>query len=193
MKRIVFATNNAHKLEEMRKILGDRYEIISLNELGCHEDIPETASTLEGNAVMKAQWVHDHYGVDCFSDDTGLEIDALDGRPGVHSARYATDGHDSEANIDKVLRELDGVTDRSAHFTTVIALILHGEIHTFKGQVFGRILTERHGQGGFGYDSIFLPDEGQGRTFAQMTTEEKGAISHRGRATRALVDWLKDQ
>ena len=190
MKRIVFATNNAHKLDEMRKIVGDNYEIISLAELGCHEDIPETADTLEGNAVMKAQWVHDHYGVDCFSGDTGLEIDALDGRPGVHSARYATDGHDSEANINKVLGELQGVENRSAHFTTVIALIMGGELHTFKGQVFGRILTERHGTGGFGYDSIFLPDESDGRTFAQMDADEKGAISHRGRATRALVAFL---
>ena len=190
MKRIVFATNNAHKLAEMRKIVGERYEIISLAELGCHEDIPETANTLEGNAVMKAQWVSDHYGVDCFSDDTGLEIDALGGEPGVHSARYATDGHDSEANIDKVLGKLDGVTDRRARFRTVIALLLNGELHTFTGVVEGQILTERHGTGGFGYDSIFLPDEGSGQTFAEMSSEGKNAISHRGRATRALVAFL---
>ena len=155
MKKIVFATNNAHKLQELRQMIGDRYEVLALADIGCHEDIPETADTIEGNALMKAQYVKEHYGYDCFSDDTGLEIDALGGEPGVHSARYAGPGHDSEANIDKVLKKLDGVTDRTARFRTAIALLQGDETHMFAGKVEGIILTERHGTGGFGYDSIF--------------------------------------
>lgn len=207
MKKIVFATNNAHKLEELRQIVGDKIEILSLNDIGCHEDIPETADTLQGNAEMKARYVKRHYGYDCFSDDTGLEIDALDGAPGVHSARYGGVAHDSDRNIDRVLREMKDVPmeQRTARFRTVIALIETEEedcpkspmqfekIRFFDGMVEGVILTERHGEGGFGYDSIFQPVEGDGRTFAQMQPEEKNAISHRGRAVRKLVDYLTEQ
>ncbi len=193
MKDIIFATNNAHKLEELRQILAGRFNVLSLADIDCHEDIPETAPTIEGNAVMKAQWIHEHYGVDCFSDDTGLEIDALGGEPGVHSARYATDGHDNIANINKVLTKMAGVTDRTARFRTVIALIMDGELHTFKGEVEGRILTERHGEGGFGYDSIFQPVEGDGRTFGEMSAQEKNAISHRGRAVARLAEFLSSR
>ena len=207
MKKIVFATNNAHKLEELRQIVGDKIEILSLNDIGCHEDIPETADTLQGNAEMKARYVKRHYGYDCFSDDTGLEIDALGGAPGVHSARYGGVAHDSERNIDRVLREMKDVPmeQRTARFRTVIALIETEEedcpkspmqfekIRFFDGMVEGVILTERHGEGGFGYDSIFRPVEGDGRTFAQMQPEEKNAISHRGRAVRKLVDYLTEQ
>ena len=190
MKKIVFATNNAHKLQELRQMLGERYEILGLADIGCHEDIPETADFIEENAQIKARFVKDNYGYDCFSDDTGLEIDALNGEPGVHSARYAGPGHDSEANIDKVLSKLDGVTDRTARFRTAIALLQGDEMHLFEGQVEGVILTERHGTGGFGYDSIFQPIEGDGSTFAQMSPEEKNRISHRGRAVAKLVEFL---
>jgi len=190
LPEIVFATNNEHKLQEVRELTAGKMRILSLNDIDCHDDIPETADTLEGNALMKAQWVHDRYGHDCFSDDTGLEIDALGGAPGVHSARYGGVAHDSERNIDRVLGELQGVTDRTARFRTIIALMAHGEVHTFAGKVEGHIATERHGTGGFGYDAIFIPDEGDGRSFAQMAPEEKNAISHRGRATALLVEFL---
>ena len=190
MKKIVFATNNAHKLQELRQILGNQYEILGLADIGCHEDIPETADTIEGNARMKAEYVKQHYGYDCFSDDTGLEIDALNGEPGVLSARYAGPGHDSEANIEKVLKKLDGVTERTARFRTAIALLQGDEMHLFEGQVEGVILTERHGTGGFGYDSIFQPVEGNGSTFAQMSPQDKNSISHRGRAVAKLVEFL---
>ncbi len=193
MKKIVFATNNAHKLQELRQMLGDRYEVLCLTDIGCHEDIPETADTIEGNAQMKAEYVKEHYGYDCFSDDTGLEIDALGGEPGVYSARYAGPGHDSEANIDKVLKKLDGVKERTARFRTAIVLLQGGEMHLFEGQVEGVILTERHGTGGFGYDSIFQPIEGDGSTFAQMSPEQKNSISHRGRAVARLVAFLNGQ
>ncbi len=191
MKKIVFATNNAHKLEEIRQIAGEEFEILSLADVDCHEDIPETAPTLDGNALMKAQYIYDRYGLDCFSDDTGLEIDALGGEPGVYSARYGGVAHDSERNMDKVLSKMEGVTDRSARFRTVIALIEGGKVTTFEGKVEGRILTERHGDEGFGYDPIFAPVEADGRTFAQMSAQEKNAISHRGRATAALMAYLK--
>ena len=192
MKNIVFATNNAHKLQELRQMIGEHYEVLGLADIGCHEDIPETADNIEGNAQMKARYVKEHYGYDCFSDDTGLEIDALNGEPGVHSARYAGPGHDSEANIDKVLKLLDGVgtTDRTARFRTAIALLQGDELHMFEGQVEGIILTERHGTGGFGYDSIFQPVEGDGSTFAQMSPQDKNCISHRGRAVARLVAFL---
>ena len=192
MKKIVFATNNAHKLQELRQMLGDRYEVLALADIGCHEDIPETADTIEGNARMKADYVKEHYGYDCFSDDTGLEIDALGGEPGVYSARYAGPGHDSEANIDKVLTKLQDVPmeKRTARFRTAIVLLQGGEMHLFEGQVEGVILTERHGTGGFGYDSIFQPVESDGSTFAQMSPEQKNSISHRGRAVARLVEFL---
>ena len=193
MKKIVFATNNVHKLTELRQMLGDRYEILGLADIGCHEDIPETADNIEGNAQMKARYVKEHYGYDCFSDDTGLEIDALNGEPGVLSARYAGPGHDSEANIEKVLKKLDGVTERTARFRTAIILLQGDEMHLFEGQVEGVILTERHGTGGFGYDSIFQPLEGDGSTFAQMSPQDKNRISHRGRAVARLVEFLNKQ
>lgn len=192
MKKIVFATNNAHKLQELRQMIGERYEVLGLADIGCHEDIPETADNIEGNAMMKARYVKEHYGYDCFSDDTGLEIDALGGEPGVHSARYAGPGHDSEANIDKVLTKLDGVTGRTARFRTAIVLLQGDESHLFEGQVEGVILTERHGTGGFGYDSIFQPVEGDGSTFAQMSPQQKNSISHRGRAVAKLVEYLNN-
>lgn len=192
MTELVFATNNPHKLQELREIVGHKFKILSLDDIGCHDDIPETAPTIEGNAVMKAAWVKRHYHYDCFSDDTALEIDALGGEPGVHSARYATNGHDSEANIRKVLTKLQGVPaeKRTARFRTAVALLEGNTLTVFEGKVEGHILTERHGDDGFGYDPIFQPDEADGRTFAQMTPEEKNAISHRGRAVRKLVDYL---
>ena len=195
MKKIVFATNNVHKLQELRQMIGGTYEVLGLADIGCHEDIPETADTIEGNARMKALYVKDKYGYDCFSDDTGLEIDALDGEPGVHSARYAGPGHDSEANIDKVLSLMQDVPTegRTARFRTAIVLLQGDEMHMFEGQVEGIILTERHGTGGFGYDSIFQPVEGDGSTFAQMSPQDKNRISHRGRAVAQLVKFLSDK
>ncbi len=189
MQEIVFATNNRHKLSELRAIVGDRLRILSLSDIGCHDDIPETADTLAGNALMKARYVKEHYGYDCFADDTGLMVDALDGAPGVYSARYAGPGHDSRANVGLLLRNLQGVTDRRARFVTVMALILNGEEHLFEGKVEGRILTEPHGDAGFGYDPIFQPDESD-CSFACMSAEAKNAISHRGRATARLIEYL---
>ncbi len=188
--RLVFATNNAHKLEEVRQILGDRFTVHSLKEIGCTEDIPETGDTFQDNALQKARYVKEHYGYDCFADDTGLEVKALGGAPGVHSARYAGD-HDSEANMTKLLRELEKKTDRSAQFRTVVALILNGQEVLFEGIVKGKIATERHyGQSGFGYDPLFIPD-GFTETFSQMSPESKNQVSHRGRAVRKLADYLK--
>ena len=187
---LVFATNNAHKLEEVRQILGDRFKVLSLNDIGCHEDIPETADTFQGNALQKARYVKEHYGYDCFADDTGLEVKALDGAPGVHSARYAGD-HDSEANMTKLLHELEKKSDRSAQFRTVVALLLNGQEVLFEGIVTGQIATERHyGDGGFGYDPIFVPD-GYTETFSQMSSQGKNLISHRGRAVRKLAEYLR--
>ena len=187
---LVFATNNAHKLEEVRQILGDRFKVLSLNDINCHEDIPETGDTFQDNALQKARYVKEHYGYDCFADDTGLEVKALGGAPGVHSARYAGD-HDSEANMTKLLRELEKKPDRSAQFRTVVALILNGQEDLFEGIVTGRIATERHyGESGFGYDPLFIPD-GFTETFSQMSPENKNQVSHRGRAVRKLADYLK--
>ena len=180
---IVFATNNQHKLSEIRQILGGRVEVLSLNNIGCNVDIPETGSTLEENALQKAQYVYDHYHIDCFADDTGLEVDALNGAPGVYSARYAGDGHDSEANMTKLLNELGENNNRSARFRTVIALIQQGEVHEFEGIVNGQIIRERRGGEGFGYDPIFQPD-GYDQTFAELGLDIKNQISHRARATR---------
>lgn len=189
--KLVFATNNRHKLDEIRRIVGDGFEILSLAEIGCHDDIPETADTLEGNALQKARWVHDKYGYDCFADDTGLMVDALDGAPGVYSARFAGPGCTPDDNIDLLLSRMADVPDdsRTARFSTVIALILNGETHTFGGTVEGTIARSRHGNGGFGYDPIFVPVE-TGIAFAEMTADAKNAISHRGRATAALTAWL---
>ena len=187
---LVFATNNAHKLEEVRQILGDRFKVLSLNDINCHDDIPETGDTFQDNALQKARYVKEHYGYDCFADDTGLEVKALGGAPGVHSARYAGD-HDSEANMTKLLSKLEKKSDRSAQFRTVIALILNGQEVLFEGIVTGKIAHERHyGDGGFGYDPIFVPD-GYTETFSQMSSQGKNLISHRGRAVRKLADYLK--
>lgn len=186
---LVFATNNAHKLKELREIVGDRYNILSLSDINCHEDIPETADTLRGNAEMKARYVKDHYGYNCFADDTGLMVDALDGAPGVYSARYAGSGHDSQANMKLLLANMEQCSDRSAHFSTVIALIEGEQMHTFEGRVDGKILREPSGSEGFGYDPVFEP-EGRGVSFAQMSAEEKNAISHRGRAVAKLMEYL---
>lgn len=196
MEKIIFATNNAHKLEEMRSILGSGFQVVSLADIGCHDDIPETGQTLEENARQKAQYVCSHYQLPCFADDTGLEVEALGGEPGVHSARYAegTD-HDSEANMQKLLSKLQGQADRQARFRTVIALVEKqpetGEWteRLFDGIVKGQITTEKHGEQGFGYDPIFQP-EGYGETFAQLGPDVKNAISHRARAVRKLVSYL---
>ena len=163
--------------------------MVSLAEIGCHDDIPETAETLEGNALIKARWVKERYGYDCFADDTGLMVDALDGAPGVYSARYAGPGHDSVANMKLLLERMAGKDNRNAHFSTVIALVMDGEEHIFEGRVDGTIAREPSGCGGFGYDPVFVP-ENSGLTFSEMTAEEKNAISHRGRATRKLMEFL---
>lgn len=189
MKTLVFATNNQHKLQEVRQILGDRFEIKGLSDIGCDVDIPETADTLEGNAMQKAKYVKEHYGLDCFADDTGLEYTALDGAPGIRSARYAGENHDSEANMRKLLENLKEKSDRSAQFRTVIALLYQGEEHLFEGVVRGGIITEHKGTQGFGYDPVFVP-EGYNTTFAEMTAEEKNSISHRGRAVAKLAAFL---
>lgn len=189
MQDIVFATNNQHKLEEIRRIVGGKFRILSLKEIGCEEDIPETADTLEGNALMKARFVKEHYGYDCFADDTGLMVDALGGAPGVYSARYAGPGHDSAANMELLLKNLNGVTERSARFVTVIALILNGQEMTFEGRVEGEILTVPAGTSGFGYDPVFKPTESS-VSFAEMSADAKNAISHRGRATAKLMTYL---
>ncbi|MDE6038703.1 MAG: non-canonical purine NTP diphosphatase [Paramuribaculum sp.] len=188
-KEIVFATNNLHKLSEIRRIMGDQWHILSLADINCNEDIPETADTLRGNAELKARFVKERYGYDCFADDTGLLVDALDGAPGVYSARYAGPGHDSAANMALLLENLRGVTDRKAHFSTVIALIQGEEMLTFEGRVDGTITETPSGIDGFGYDPIFRPD-GHEETFAQMSADQKNAISHRGRATAQLIQHL---
>lgn len=193
---IVFATNNGHKLEEVKAMLvdagrrdKDAIRLLSLRDIDCYADIPETADTLEGNARLKAEYVANHYGYECFADDTGLEIDALGGEPGVFSARYAGEGHDSAANRAKVLALMEGKENRKARFRTVIALIIGGVTHTFDGVVEGIITMEERGDNGFGYDSIFIP-EGFDRTFAELDGSVKNTISHRGRAVRKLVDFL---
>ena len=190
MRRLIFATNNAHKLGEVQALLGEAFELVTLRECGITEDIPETADTLEGNALQKARYVYEKIGMDCFADDTGLEVDALGGAPGVHSARYATDGHDFAANNRLLLKNLEGITDRTARFRTVIALILDGVEYTFEGRVEGTIATAESGSEGFGYDPLFVPS-GEIITFAQMSAEAKNAISHRGRAVAKLVNFLK--
>lgn len=197
MREIIMATNNAHKLEEVRQILGNEFLVKGLAEIGCHEDIPETADTLEGNALQKARYVHEHYGVDCFADDTGLEVTALEGAPGVYTARFGAmngygESHDADANIQCLLDKLEEAEDRTARFRTVVALVQNGEEHLFEGIVEGEILIQEVGEGGFGYDPIFAPLEGNGLTFAQMSAEDKNAISHRGRAIMKLVEFLKN-
>ncbi len=191
MGQLVFATNNSHKVEEVRNKLNGVFEIRTLSEIGCTEDIPETSDTLQGNAGQKSHYLHDHFHCDCFADDTGLEVEALNGAPGVYSARYAGPAKDSEANIDKLLAELDGKENRRAQFRTVISLILHDKEYFFEGTVSGTILKKRHGGHGFGYDPVFQPD-GYDRSFAELTMEEKNKISHRGKAVEKLIQFLND-
>lgn len=187
--KIVFATNNQHKLSEVRATLGEGFEVVTLREVGITEDIPETGATLDENASIKARYVYERTGLDCFADDTGLEVEALGGAPGVRSARYATDGHDFAANNSKLLREMEGVECRAARFRTVISLIRDGVEQQVEGIVTGRITNAEAGCGGFGYDPLFVPD-GYDVTFAEMTADEKNAISHRGRAVAELVKVL---
>lgn len=187
--KIIFATNNAHKLSEVQAVLGDGFELVTPRMCGIEEEIPETAETLEGNAAQKAHYLYERTGLDCFADDTGLEVEALGGAPGVHSARYATDGHDFAANNRLLLKNLAGERNRRARFRTVICLIEGGQERLFEGIVEGRIIDHEAGTEGFGYDPLFVP-EGFDRTFAEMSGEEKNAISHRGRAVRKLVDHL---
>jgi XTP/dITP diphosphohydrolase len=190
--KLLFATNNRHKLSEILGITGDRHSILSLADVNLQGDIPETADTLEGNAIQKARFVHERTGMDCFADDTGLEIDALEGRPGVYSARYAGEGCSFEDNVRKVLAEMEGKSLRSARFRCVICLILDGREYLFEGRVEGAILERPEGTGGFGYDPVFRP-EGHSASFATMPAEEKNSISHRGRAVRKMMDFLSKQ
>ena len=191
MKKLVVATNNAHKLSEIRAIIGNEIELLTLADINCFDDIPETAETLEGNALQKARYIYEKYGGDCFADDTGLEVTALGGGPGVHTARYAyADRHDPKANTLKLLRELEGATDRSAQFRTVAALILDGKDLLFEGIVRGQIPTEECGTEGGGYDPVFAPEE-LGKTFAEVGPEVKNEVSHRARAVRKLAEFLK--
>lgn len=188
-KKFVFATNNAHKLQEVTAILGERVELLSMKDINCQTDIPETAHTLEGNALLKARFIFENYRMDCFADDTGLEVEALNGAPGVYSARYAGDAHNSEANMKKLLRDMEGVENRKARFRTVFALIVDGKEHLFEGIVKGEIIKTRRGTSGFGYDPIFIP-EGYTQTFAEMGNDLKNKISHRALATNKLCRFL---
>ena len=188
--KMVVATNNAHKLKEIAAILGQEIELLSLKDIQCYADIPETADTLEGNARQKAMYIYENYGMDCFADDTGLEVESLGGAPGVFSARYAGDGHDSEANMQKLLKELAGKENRKAQFRTVICLIRNGKEHLFEGIVKGEIIQEKRGGAGFGYDPIFVP-EGYDLTFAELGDDVKNTISHRARAVEKLCQFLK--
>ena len=190
MKQLVFATHNPHKLDDVRRMLAGRYEVLGLNDIGCTEEIAETAATFEGNALLKAQHVKEHYGMDCFSEDTGLEVDALHGAPGVHTARYAGAPRSAERNMNLLLKNLENCPLRTARFRTAMALILGDETHLFHGVVEGTILQAKTGEDGFGYDPIFRPD-GYDTSFAQMTQEAKAEISHRGRALRKLIAFLE--
>ena len=190
-RELVFASNNPNKLSEIRRIIGDRFRILSLAEIGCHDDIPETADTLAGNSLIKARWVKDHYGYDCFADDTGLIVEALDGAPGVMSARYAGPGCNPEDNMALLLKNMEGITDRRAAFETVITLIIGDRVEQFTGRVEGTIADARDGNSGFGYDPVFIAAE-SGKTFAAMDADAKNAISHRGRAMRLLAERLAE-
>lgn len=191
MKEIVFATNNRHKLDEVRQILNGKFKVLSLSDIACFDDIPETADTFEGNAFLKADYIKTHYGYDCFSDDSGLEIEALDNAPGVFSARFAGEPSDSKKNVEKVLHLMSGKTDRKARFVTCIVLIEGDRVHRFEGSISGTIIDECRGENGFGYDPIFLPD-GYDRTFAELDAAEKNKISHRARAVCKLVNYLNE-
>ena len=188
-KKFVFATNNAHKLEEVTAILGDKIELLSMKDIHCHADIPETADTLEGNALLKARYIFENYNMDCFADDTGLEVEALNGAPGVYSARYAGDAHNSEANMRKLLQDMEGIENRKAQLRTVFALIINGKEHLFEGIVKGEITKHRCGSSGFGYDPVFIP-EGYTQTYAEMGNTLKNKISHRALATNKLCNFL---
>ncbi len=195
-EKLVFATNNTHKIDELRAIIGNRREILSLAEIGCNDDIPETAPTLEGNALQKARWVNERYNCDCFADDTGLEVEALDGEPGVMSARYAAanglgNSHDSLANSRLLLEKMTGIENRKARFRTVIAAIINGKEFFVEGIVNGAIALAPRGTDGFGYDPLFIP-ENSTLTFAEMSADEKNAISHRRRASEALLKALEE-
>ena len=201
-RKLVFATNNAHKLEEVAAILGDQVELLSLNDIGCQTDIPETAETLEGNALLKSSYIYKNYHLDCFADDTGLEVEALNGAPGVYSARYAGgEGHDAQANMLKLLHELDGKENRKAQFRTAISLILDGKEYLFEGVIKGEIIKEKRGDSGFGYDPVFVPEgytetfvfmpEGYDRTFAELGNDIKNQISHRALAVQKLCEFLQ--
>ena len=190
-RKLVFATNNAHKLEEVAAILGDQVELLSLNDIGCQADIPETAETLEGNALLKSSYIYKNYHLDCFADDTGLEVETLNGAPGVYSARYAGgEGHDAQANMLKLLHELDGKENRKAQFRTSISLILDGKEYLFEGVIKGEIIKEKRGDSGFGYDPVFMP-EGYDRTFAELGNDIKNQISHRALAVQKLCEFLQ--
>ena len=191
MEKLVFATHNKHKLEEVKAILQADINLLSLKDIECLEDIPETADSLEGNALLKAEHIYKHYGYNCFGEDTGLEVEALDNRPGVHSARYAGEGHDSQQNMEKLLHDLEGVENRKAQFRTVVALIEDGEVHYFEGIIKGKITTELSGNGGFGYDPIFMPD-GYTQTFAELGKDLKNKISHRALAIEKLKRYIND-
>lgn len=190
MRKLVFATNNRHKLEEVGDVLKDQLRILSLKEINCFDDIPETADTLEGNALIKAKHVYDTYGYDCFADDTGLEVEALGGRPGVYSARYAGEDQNAARNMEKLLRELEGSTNRRARFRTVVALIEGGKVSYFEGKIEGQIIEQQRGTAGFGYDPVFVPD-GYSQTFAELGSELKNKISHRALAVKELIEYLK--
>ena len=192
MKQIVFATSNPNKIREVNEMLGGRFDIIGLKDIGCTEEVPETQNTIKGNALQKARYVAENYGVSCFSEDTGLEVDALDGAPGVYTARYGGPERSAEKNMAKVLSELKGKDNRGAQFKTVVALISDGKEHTFTGIARGTIRPEKSGTDGFGYDPIFSP-EGYDLTFAEMTSAEKNKISHRGKAVRQLIAFLEKQ
>lgn len=190
-RKLVFATNNAHKLKEVADILGDKIELLSLNDIDCHTDIPETADTLEGNALLKSSFIYKNYGLECFADDTGLEVEALDGAPGVYSARYANaERHDAQANMLKLLHEMEGEENRKAQFRTAISLILDGKEYLFEGIIKGEITKEKRGDSGFGYDPIFLP-AGYDRTFAELGNDIKNKISHRALAVQKLCEFLQ--
>jgi XTP/dITP diphosphohydrolase len=192
--RLCFASNNAHKLDEIRPLLPADVQLLSLADIGCHEELPETQPTLEGNARQKAQYVWDHFGVACFADDTGLEVDALGGEPGVYSARYAGPQRAAADNVARLLHELGTQPDRRARFRTVISLVRGAEdVHEFSGEVQGSIAAVPIGGSGFGYDPVFVPSEGDGRTFAEMTLAEKNLLSHRARAVAGLVDFFNSE
>ena len=189
--KIVFASNNKNKIHEIQSMLPESIQIVSLESIGCFEEIPETADTIEGNAVLKANFITQKYGFDCFADDTGLEVDSLDGQPGVYSARYAGEQRNADDNMNKLLEQLLGKPNRNAQFKTVIALNFQGKQHLFTGIALGEITLEKMGTGGFGYDPIFKPT-GFENTFAELSLEVKNEISHRGKATKALLEFLKN-